>query len=302
MNTTGTFLSRIPLLAGGALLVAGCEGTTTQPQAGTLVEVAASAGAFTTLLGAAEAAGFVETLSNGGPFTLFAPTDAAFSALPEPVLRAILGDRDLLGRVLAHHVVPGRLEAAQVLGRTRLETVNGTTLDVRLESGAAFVGDARIVETDLVATNGVLHVIDAVLLPEAVLDLATTAAVAGGFETLLAAVRAAGLEGALAGPGPFTVFAPTDAAFAALPPGTVEGLLADPEALRAVLLYHVVPGAVRAADVVGLTSAPTLNGASLRITVTNGEVRIEGARVVAADIEASNGVIHVIDAVLIPGG
>jgi uncharacterized surface protein with fasciclin (FAS1) repeats len=130
-------------------------------------------------------------------------------------------------------------------------------------------------------------------------DIIDVAREAGSFTTLLAAIDAAGLTATLAGEGPFTVFAPTDEAFAALPAGTVEGLLADPEALTAVLTYHVVSGKAVAADVTGLDSVTTLQGGSLAVSATDG-VKIGGASVVAADVMASNGVIHVIDTVLIP--
>ena len=133
-------------------------------------------------------------------------------------------------------------------------------------------------------------------------DIVDTAVGAGDFSTLVAAVKAAGLVETLKGPGPFTVFAPTDAAFAKLPPGTVESLLKpeNKDKLVAVLTYHVVPGKVMAADVVKLTEAPTVQGAKARVKVENGGVMIDGAKVVKTDIETSNGVIHVIDAVILP--
>ena len=121
-----------------------------------------------------------------------------------------------------------------------------------------------------------------------------------GFTTLAAAVKAAGLDEVLANDGPFTVFAPTDEAFAKLPEGTVESLLQDIEALTAILTYHVVPGKVMAADVVGLSEAATVNGASIDIAVDGDVVKINDATVTAADIAASNGVIHVIDTVILP--
>ena len=134
-------------------------------------------------------------------------------------------------------------------------------------------------------------------------DIVQTAQAAGSFKTLLTAVRAADLQGTLKTGGPFTVFAPTDEAFAKLPAGTVEALLADPAKLRAVLLYHVVDGAVRAADVVQLSSAKTLNGADVAIAVVGGGVVLNGGtNVVATDVTAKNGVIHVIDSVLLPPG
>ncbi|HSE27811.1 MAG TPA: fasciclin domain-containing protein [Gemmatimonadales bacterium] len=126
------------------------------------------------------------------------------------------------------------------------------------------------------------------------------ASAAGTFNTLLAAVEAAGLTTTLSGPGPFTVFAPTDEAFGKLPAGTVEALLDDPVALAGILTYHVVAGRVDAAEVVQLTAATTLNGADVSIAVDGGTVRVNDATVTATDVEASNGVIHVIDTVLLP--
>jgi len=131
------------------------------------------------------------------------------------------------------------------------------------------------------------------------LNIVETAKSVGTFKTLLAALEAAGLAETLAGKGPFTVFAPTDEAFAKLPKGTVEALLKDLPKLKAILTYHVVAGEVKAADVVKLTSAKTLNGRSVAIDAKDG-VKIDGAKVVKADVLTSNGVIHVIDTVLIP--
>jgi uncharacterized surface protein with fasciclin (FAS1) repeats len=134
-------------------------------------------------------------------------------------------------------------------------------------------------------------------------DIVDTAVAAGSFSTLVAAVQAAGLEDTLRGAGPFTVFAPTDAAFAALPAGTVENLLLpeNRDQLRSILTYHVVSGRVMAADAAGLTEAPTVNGASAPIAPgASGGLTIGGANIVTTDIECDNGVIHVIDAVILP--
>ncbi|CAN5762664.1 fasciclin domain-containing protein [soil metagenome] len=136
--------------------------------------------------------------------------------------------------------------------------------------------------------------------PAAEKDIVEVATEAGTFTTLLAAAEAAGLVDVLRSEGPFTVFAPTDEAFAKLPEGTVESLLANPDALRAILLYHVVPGKVMAAQVVGMSEATTAQGASVSISTYGESVRINDATVVAADIEASNGVIHVIDTLILP--
>ena len=131
-------------------------------------------------------------------------------------------------------------------------------------------------------------------------DIVDTAVAAGSFTTLAAALDAAGLVDTLKGPGPFTVFAPTDAAFAKLPEGTVDGLLKDKAKLSSILTYHVVPGKVMAADVVKLDGAKTVNGQSVMIKVVDGKVQVDNATVAQADVETSNGVIHVIDTVLLP--
>jgi uncharacterized surface protein with fasciclin (FAS1) repeats len=132
-------------------------------------------------------------------------------------------------------------------------------------------------------------------------NIVETARDAGTFTTLIAAIDRGGLESTLAGEGPFTVFAPSDEAFAQLPDGTVDSLLAEPDKLAEVLTYHVVPGRVTAAGVVGLTTVPTVQGEELPISV-DGSIHVDGPRVISADIEASNGVIHVIDRVLLPAG
>lgn len=141
------------------------------------------------------------------------------------------------------------------------------------------------------------------MAPKAQGDLVETAVAAGQFKTLAAALSAAGLVDTLKGKGPFTVFAPTDAAFAALPPGTVESLLepANKDKLVAILTYHVVPGRIPAARVAGMDMATTVQGEAVAIAATGGKVMVDGATVVMPDVKATNGVIHVIDKVLMPG-
>jgi transforming growth factor-beta-induced protein len=149
-------------------------------------------------------------------------------------------------------------------------------------------------------TAGALCV--ALALPAAAGDIVDTAVGAGSFNTLVAAVKAAGLVETLKGPGPFTVFAPTDEAFAKLPAGTVQDLLKpeNREKLAAILTYHVVPGKVMAADVIRLTKAKTVQGQEVKIKTGSGGVMVDNAKVVRTDIETSNGVIHVIDTVILP--
>lgn len=265
-----------------------------------LVEVAEQAGSFTTLLTALDAADLTSTLGGDGPFTVFAPSDEAFARIPADAIAALLADKELLTAVLTYHVVPGRVLASDVVGLTSAPTVNGKALAISVAGNTVKVDGATVVSTDIEARNGVIHVIDDVLFPQPVLDLIQTAQKAGSFGTLLAALEATDLTGVLRGDGPFTVFAPTDAAFAALPAGTLDALLADPMTLASILTYHVVPGRVTAAQVVGLQSAITVNGASIAITVDAGAVRINDANVVITDVQAANGVIHVIDRVILP--
>jgi uncharacterized surface protein with fasciclin (FAS1) repeats len=131
-------------------------------------------------------------------------------------------------------------------------------------------------------------------------DIVDTAVAAGSFTTLVKAVQEAGLVQTLKGPGPFTVFAPTDEAFAKLPAGTLDALLKDKQKLTAVLTYHVVPGRVLAADVMKLKSAKTVNGQEISISIKDGAVMVDNAKVIRTDIIASNGVIHIIDSVILP--
>ena len=278
---------------------------TVAPMAKDIVDTAVGAGSFKTLVAAVQAAGLVDVLKGTGPFTVFAPTDEAFAKLPAGTVEALLKDPKALGDILKYHVVAGKVMAADVVKLTEAETLLGNSVTIKVEGGKVMVNDANVVTTDIAASNGVIHVIDTVLLPTADAamadkDIVETAVAAGSFKTLVAAVEAAGLVDALKGAGPLTVFAPTDEAFAALPAGTVEGLLKDPEALKAILLYHVVEGKVLAADAAKLTEAKTLNGASIKISAADGKVIINDAEVVSADVMASNGVIHVINKVILP--
>jgi transforming growth factor-beta-induced protein len=300
-----------------------------------IVDTAVAAGSFTTLAAALDAAGLVETLKGEGPFTVFAPTDDAFAALPEGTVEGLLEDpQGALTDILLYHVVPGAVAAADVVGLDgeTVETVGGAPLAISIgDDGSVMINDSMVVTPDVMASNGIIHVIDAVLLPPAgeeaeateeaseeaeateeaseeamgdMSDIVDTAVAAGSFTTLAAALDAAGLVETLKGEGPFTVFAPSDDAFAALPEGTVESLLEDPQgALTDILLYHVVPGKVMAADVVALDGqeVETAGGSMLTVTIgDDGSVMINDATVAAPDVEASNGVIHVIDSVLIP--
>ncbi len=271
-----------------------------------IVDTAVSAGSFKTLVAAVKAAGLVETLKGKGPFTVFAPTDAAFEKLPKGTVESLLKpeNKDKLVAILTYHVVPGKVMAKDVVKLTAAKTVQGQEVAIKVADGKVTVDNANVVKTDIACSNGVIHVIDSVIIPaekSSTPDIVDTAVKAGKFNTLVAAVKAAGLVETLKGEGPFTVFAPSDEAFAKLPAGTVEDLVKpeNKEKLVAILTYHVVPGKLKAADVVAAKELKTVNGKSAKISTKDGAM-IDGAKIVATDIECGNGVIHIIDSVILP--
>jgi len=218
----------------------------------TVVDVIVNSPDHETLEAAVIAADLVGTLSGDGPFTVFAPTDDAFAALPAGTVEALLEDpAGDLTQVLLYHVLSGQVESGDLSDGLMATTINGADIAVGIAGGVVTINGATVTTANVPATNGVVHVIDAVLLPPApqtILDVVVNSPM---HTTLQVAVEAAGLGGALSGAGPLTLFAPTDDAFAALPAGTVEALLEDPSgALTDVLLYHVVEGAVQAADLI----------------------------------------------------
>ena len=296
------------LLASVAIMVASTAFATGVIEYPDPISVAERSGSFETLLTAVEAAGLTETLQGEGPFTIFAPTDAAFAEVPEEVLDTLLSDTELLTQVLLYHVVGRDVRASEVTSTDGAITLQGESVAFTTDDGNAFVNNAQVTSANINTSNGVMHIIDSVLLPPSVNvaallapgDIVDIAAADGRFQTLVTAVQAAGLEDTLRGEGPFTVFAPTDDAFAALPPGTVPSLLNDVPALSEILLYHVVPGSVYAEQVVDLASAPTAQGQPVVVTVSGGNVFINDAQVIITDIQATNGVIHVIDTVITP--
>jgi transforming growth factor-beta-induced protein len=271
--------------------------------AGDIVDTAVGAGQFKTLAAALQAADLVKTLKGQGPFTVFAPTDDAFAKLPAETVSNLLKpeNRKQLVDILSYHVVPGKVQAKEVIKLRGAVAVNGQRIDVQFGDEGVKVDNAKVLTTDILCDNGVIHVIDSVLLPGSA-TIPETAKAAGTFETLLAAATAAGLAEVLGGSGPFTVFAPTDEAFRKLPDGTVESLL-KPEnkgQLADILKYHVVAGRVYSEKVLDSKAIKTLQGASATISLRDGTPRIQDARILKTDIDASNGVIHVIDSVILP--
>jgi transforming growth factor-beta-induced protein len=284
----------------------GCSVGTTSAKAdhsSDIIGVAKSAGSFNTLVAAVKAAGLVETLQGEGPFTVFAPTDDAFAKLPKGTVESLLKpeNKSKLVSILTYHVVPGKVTAKKVVGLNGALTVNGQRIAINAGKKGVSIDNAKVVKTDVEASNGIIHVIDSVILPESK-NVVEIASGAGSFGTLVAAVKAAGLAEALMGKGPFTVFAPTDDAFAKLPAGTVESLLKpeNREKLQTILKLHVVPGRVYSEKVLSSSSLDTLASMELKPALNNGAAEINGSGIVKTDINASNGVIHVIDSVILP--
>jgi uncharacterized surface protein with fasciclin (FAS1) repeats len=279
-----------------------------KPSAGEsdIVTTAVNAGQFKTLASLLTAAGLVDTLKGPGPFTVFAPTDEAFAKVPKATLDALAADPAKLKAVLLYHVVAGSVPASEVVKLSSAKTVNGASVAVKVDGGNVFVNDARVVAADVKASNGIIHVIDTVLLPPAAApapqSIVKTAVASGQFKTLASLLRKAGLVKTLES-GRWTVFAPTDAAFAKVPKATLTQLGKNPALLKKVLLYHVVKGAVPASKVVTLNgkSVNTVAGSPVAIRIAGGKVFLNGStRVTKPDVRASNGVIHVVNRVLIP--
>jgi uncharacterized surface protein with fasciclin (FAS1) repeats len=283
----------------------------------TVVGVAQGNPDFSILVEAVTAAGLGNTLSGAGPFTVFAPTNAAFTALLTELnltKTQLLADRTLLNSVLTYHVLPAKVLRAGVPAGVPITTVQGATFRVDAVGTNLVITDGRnrkstITATDLNATNGVVHVVDKVILPP--LPPTTVVGVAQGnpdFSILVEAVVAADLVNTLSGAGPFTVFAPTNAAFGALLTElgvTKAQLLADKPLLNAVLTYHVLPARVLRAGVPAGKAITTVQGGIFKVdAVGSGLVITDGrnrkSNITTTDITATNGVVHVIDKVILP--
>ena len=263
---------------------------------------AQNTGVHDSLVAALSHAGLVSALQADGPFTVFAPTDDAFAAAGIDLSTFDTDEENAtLSDILLYHVVSGSVAASDVTDGMSAEALNGDDLSFTVSDGSVMVNDATVTTADVMASNGIIHVIDKVLMPPADLaDIPTVAQGTGIHTSLVAAVVQAELLTTLQGDGPFTVFAPTDDAFAA---AGIDLAALDTEegkaALTDILLYHVVSGAVPSSAVTDGMSAAAVNGDDLSFTVGEG-VMVNDANVVLADVPASNGVIHVIDKVLMP--
>ena len=294
--------------------LAACGGSDDDPSPrfANVVQTAQGDPRFSILVEAVVAADLADTLSGTGPFTVFAPTDDAFAALLTElgVTKAqLLADTALLTQVLSYHVLPQRVVAANVPIGTAITTVQGGIFKVDQVGSDLVITDGRnrtatITQTNVPATNGVIHVVDKVILP-ADKNIVETAIATPDFSILVEAVVAAGLVDALSAPGPLTVFAPTNAAFADLLAElgiTKDALLADTALLTDVLTYHVVPGRVLKADVPVGAPITTLQGETFTVgaTLAITDQQARSSNITATDILTSNGVIHVIDKVILP--
>ena len=293
-----------------------------------IVDVVSKSRHFDTLTAAVKAAGLVDTLKSSGPFTVFAPTDEAFSMLPKGTLKNLLKpeNKEMLKGILTYHVVPGRVTSCEVKSG-EVSTASGKHLRLTKRWGRVYAGMSQVIHPDVNVDNGIIHVVNRVIIPrehyaalskssasastciitnsestcDSVGDIVDVAAGNKSFSTLVAAVKAAGLVDVLKGNGPFTVFAPTDEAFAKLPAGTLESLLKpeNKKQLANILTYHVVSGKVMSKDVKS-GAVKMVNGQTAKLKANKKGVKINNAKVVKVDILTSNGVIHVIDTVILP--
>jgi uncharacterized surface protein with fasciclin (FAS1) repeats len=290
---------------------------------------------LSTLVTAVSEAGLVDTLNSDGPFTIFAPVNDAFAAIPAADLDAVLADQELLTSILTYHVVAGAsLDAAALGDAGSADSVNGATLEFGADGTT--VNGVDVLCSNVMTANATVHIIGEVLMPPAdeademeqgammpsgplcaavpadgdgsfagmTDDTAATAASNNPvLSTLVSAVQAAGLVDTLNSDGPFTIFAPANPAFDALPEGTLDAVLADTDLLTSILTLHVVAGEqLSSADLADLVSVTTVNGADITLEVADdGTLMVNGqASVGCADIQTANATVHVIDAVLMP--
>ena len=275
---------------------------------GSVVDIIVNSPDHTILEEAVLAAELDGTLSGDGPFTVFAPSDDAFNGLPAGALDLILANTEQLTDLLLNHVHSGNVLSTDLSDGMMVPTLNETELTVSIDGMTVMIDLATVTQPDSIASNGVVHVIDKVLIPDSLLesllqleDTTVYSIIKASpiHTTLEAAIDAAELGETLSGDGPFTVFAPTDDAFDALPAGALDGLLADIPLLTEILLHHVHSGNVLSSDLSDGMEVPTLNDDVLLVSIDAGSVMIDMSTVIQPDIVVNNGVVHVINAVLV---
>ena len=299
-----------------AALISACGGSSTSEQVPAptpdIVALAQATPDLSILVEAVVSAGLVNTLKAAGPYTVFAPTNAAFAALLTELgvtKDQLLANKPLLTAVLTYHVLPAKVASSAIPFGKAITTVQGSILKIDSVSGAVVITDGRnrtskVVTADVAASNGVVHIVDKVILP-ADKNIVQTAQALPQFSILVEAVVAANLQGTLSGTGPFTVFAPTNTAFANLLTElgvTKAALLADTALLTKVLTYHVVAGRVLKAEVPLNTPIKTVQGDTLSVgsNLAITDQRGRTSNITGTDVLTSNGVIHVIDKVILP--
>jgi transforming growth factor-beta-induced protein len=282
-----------------------------------IVEIAQDAGNFSTLLQAAAKADLADTLATTENLTVFAPTDAAFAKIPGNILNELINDKEALKNVLTYHVIAGRIPSSTAMTLSEATMLNGKKVALKFDGKDLWINDAKVIAKDIMAKNGIIHVIDTVLLPTEIGRSATcekniidTATEAGNFKTLLYALRQSGFDKTLATAKNLTVFAPDDAAFAKVPSNKLHEILSNQHLLQALLKRHVVAGAsIESSLFYGIRQLIALNGfLQLRSTtnphtgsleyLVSGIQNTQSAKITAKDVKASNGIIHVIDQVL----
>lgn len=301
---------RATVLFGALILlvsISACKKDNTIKTDNTINGIVSSTPDFSTLKAAVMKAGLASTLSSTGPFTVFAPNNAAFTAsgITSAVLTGLTADQ--AKNILLYHTIPSKIMASQVPAgpNAAVKAANGGTVYVTKNANGVFINGIQVIEADAIASNGVIHVIGNVLMPPSG-NIVEMAQANPNLSFLVAAVLKANLQGALSGDGPLTVFAPTNDAFKAAGFPTIESIqAADPATLTSILTYHVIGARVFSSDLTNGEQATTLNGGKVTISLTSGATvkgnsNTSASNITATNIVATNGVIHVIDQVLLP--
>jgi len=269
-----------------------------------IVQVAQRTPDLSTLVAALTAGKLVGTLEGNGPFTVFAPTNEAFAKIPKDTLTKLLADQKLLDQLLEYHVLSGDFSMRDLESTKLVSTLEKEEVIVRSMSGTIMVNNANVVTADVEATNGVVHVVDKVLVPpdfplalypEDIVELAESQP---DLSTLVQALVAGKLTATLSGQGPYTVFAPTNEAFAKIPAADLQKLLKNTKELDALLEYHVLTGKFTMRDLMAVKSVKTLEGDDVTVSGSGNVINVNDAKVLKADVSATNGIVHVIDNVL----
>merc|ERR1712195_55019 len=276
------------------------------PTTKNIVQLAQTTPDLSTLVLALVAGGLTGTLSGKGPFTVFAPTNEAFAKIETKALNALLKNKAQLDKLLEYHVLAANFRMRELMTVKIVKTLEGESLDVSNPGGVIQVNNAKVLTADVAASNGFVHIIDSVLMvpsgPPLPLkkDIVHVAESNADLSTLVAALTAGKLVATLEGKGPFTVFAPTNEAFAKIPKDTLTALLGNQKLLDQVLEYHVLSGAFSMRDLMAAKLITTLEKEEVLVRSMGEAIMVNNADVVVADVEATNGVVHVVDKVLVP--